>query len=222
MRKHSFAPGEFYHLYGRGVDKRDVFVDIGDWDRFVRMMFFCNGTKPVVLKGFPQRIPLCKYLDLRGEPLVEIGAYCLMPNHFHLLVRECVEDGVSKFMQKLLTGYTYYFNSKHERTGRLFESSYRSKHADSDRYLKYLFAYIHLNPIKLTNPKWKADGIEDISEAFASLEKFPYSSFHEYTGSDRDMKYVLNTSNFPVYFHNQQEFIKELSDWLSFPTPEFD
>jgi putative transposase len=216
MRKHPFAPGEFYHLYDRGVDKREVFLDTVDRDRFVRMLFFCNGTEPVVFRNIPKKALFAKHLDKRGEPLVEIGAYCLMPNHFHLLVRECTEDGISKFMHKLLTGYTAYFNIRYKRTGRLFESSFQSKHADSDRYLKYLFAYIHLNPIKLTTPDWKEKGIGDISEAYACLERFPYSSFHDYGGSNRDMRHILNTTNFPNYFMNHQEFIVEINDWLSF------
>ncbi|KKT14135.1 MAG: hypothetical protein UV94_C0023G0007 [Parcubacteria group bacterium GW2011_GWC1_43_30] len=169
-RSHIFAPGEYYHLYSRGVEKRVIFLDNDDYKRFIKILFFCNGSKPVVIRDLPIGLTFEKYIDKRGEILVDIGAYCLMPNHFHLLVRERNEKGISLFMQKLITAYTMYFNDKYGRKGRLFESSYKSIHAVDDRYLKYLFAYIHLNPVKLINPKWKENGIKNLEEAKKYLE----------------------------------------------------
>ena len=90
-----------------------------------------------------------------------------MPNHFHILVKEKIENGISKFMGKLTTGYSMYFNKRYDRTGSLFQGVFKSVHADSDEYLKYLFAYIHLNPIKLINPEWKENGIKDKNRANA-------------------------------------------------------
>ena len=93
-------------------------------------------------------------LDLpRKETLVDIGAYCLMPNHFHLLIRETAEGNISRFMLKLQTGYPMYFNKKYQRTGALFEGKFKAKHITNDNHLKYLFAYLHLNPVKITDPQ---------------------------------------------------------------------
>ena len=81
----------------------------------------------------------------RGETLVDIGIYCLVPNHFHLLIKEKTENGISEFVKKVATGYSMYFNKKYERTGSLFEGPFKAKRIDTDEYLKYIFSYIHLN-----------------------------------------------------------------------------
>jgi len=95
----------------------------------------------------------------RGEQLVNIVTYCLMSNHFHLLIYEKTEGGISKFMQKVTTAYTMYFNKSKQRTGALFQGKFKAKHASiNDNYLKYLVAYIHLNPIKLIDAQWKENG----------------------------------------------------------------
>jgi len=128
-----------------------------------------------------------KMLDIdKKDSLVDIGAYCLMPNHFHILLKEKTENGISKFMKKLSTGYSMYFNKRYERTGRLFEGTFKSVHADSDEYLKYLFAYIHLNPIKLINPVWKEEGIRNSVEAKLFLSGYSFSSYLDYTMKARN------------------------------------
>ena len=150
QRKFKFAPGEYYHIYSRGVDKRNIFLEDLDKDRFIKLIYACNSEKPVVFKTI-QRLPL-EEID-RGETIVDTGAYCLMPNHFHFLMREKKESGISAFLEKILTAYSKYFNKKYNRTGRLFESNFKAQHANDDNYLKYLFAYIHLNPVKNIEPK---------------------------------------------------------------------
>jgi len=117
QRNLSFSVGEFYHIYNRGVDKRVIFLDSYDKDRFIKLLFMCNSEKPIIYRDIKD-ITLGK-LDL-GDPLVSIGAYCLMDNHFHLLVKEIQENGLSKFMNKLLTGYAMYFNIKYDRKGALY------------------------------------------------------------------------------------------------------
>lgn len=216
MRNHSFAPSEFYHIYSRGIEKRPIFKDVSDYDRFVSLMFFCNGTKPIVIRDIPKGLSFVDGANRRGQPIVEIGAYCLMPNHFHLLVREPTGEGISKFMLKLLTGYSYYFNTKNKRKGRLFESSFQSKHVDSDEYLKYLFAYIHLNPLKFYIPNWREGGVTDEFKALAYLSSYPYSSFSEYVGKNRDERHILTSVNFPKYFKDSKEFIDLFNDWIKF------
>jgi hypothetical protein len=123
-----------------------------------------------------------------------------MPNHFHLLVQEKDEKGkgVSKFMQKLMTSYTMYFNTKYERTGALFSSSFKARHVTRDEHLKYLFAYIHLNPRSVIGA--------------AGMRSYPYSSLHEYRGMQRPEGAILNRTAFPDYFSGAID--RELNDWL--------
>jgi putative transposase len=143
-----FAPGEWYHCYHRGVDKRRVFTDEAEYRRLELLLYMCNGVEHVhpsnVIRS-PEEIFIDPAIE-RGEPLVHIGAYALMPNHIHLLMREARPGGISAFMQKVLTGYTMYFNKKHARTGPLFAGVFKSKHVADDRYFKRAWSYIHLNP----------------------------------------------------------------------------
>ncbi len=148
-RKIKLAIGEYYHIYNRGVDKRDVFMDEDDYKRFTFLLFICNSDKSIEVRNY---IKNGGETSVRSNTIVDIGAYCLMPNHFHLLIREKTENGISKFIQKVSTAYTMYFNQKMDRSGALFQGVFKSKHIDSDEYLKYMFSYIHLNPIKIIQP----------------------------------------------------------------------
>lgn len=196
-RKFSFSVDEYYHIYNRGTDKRLIFLDNADRDRFVRLLFISNSTKPVVFRN----IKNMAYSDIdKGEPIVAIGAYCLMPNHFHILARETTPGGISVFMGKLLTAYSAYFNKKYQRTGALFESTFRAQHVDNDNYLKYLFAYIHLNPVKLIEPDWKEKGIVNAKVAIKQLSEYRYSSYDEYMAVVREENAILSKEVFPEYF----------------------
>ncbi|MEK9131625.1 MAG: transposase [Patescibacteria group bacterium] len=212
-RNIDFSIGEFYHLYSRGVDKRSLFDDRYDYDHFIKLLYVCNGEIPFIARNTLKDIFLCN----RGETTVEIGAYCLMPNHFHILIREKIDGGISKFMQKLLTAYSHYFNKKYQRTGTLFESRFKAKHADTDEYLKYLFAYIHLNPVKLVEPLWKEKGIKDGVRAQEFLSQYAHSSYLDYSGvvlGNRGK--ILDKAAFPDYFQEPKEFNAFLRDWLNY------
>src|SRR3989344_907844 len=153
-RNFNISIGEFYHIYNRGVDKRNVFEKPNDYNRFLFLLYLCNSFEHVDLqKLFRQKKTFSEIFSLEiDKKLTTIGAYCLMPNHYHLLLRETSKNGISKFMQKLSTAYSMYFNIKRQRTGALFQGRYKARHIDNDNYLKYLFAYIHLNPIKIIAP----------------------------------------------------------------------
>ena len=99
-----FAPGEFYHLYNRGTDKRRIFTSAADYRRFLLLMYLCNQKRPVIVKTQGRTLEEAA-LSRIGDPLVDIVSYCLMPNHFHIIAREIDEGGISKFIQKLITGY---------------------------------------------------------------------------------------------------------------------
>ncbi|HAT67990.1 MAG: hypothetical protein A2481_03045 [Candidatus Yonathbacteria bacterium RIFOXYC2_FULL_47_9] len=217
QRKFSFSVEEFYHIYNRGTDKRDIFLDTNDRLRFMKLLYLCNSEKAINFREIPKGRA---FVHERGETLVDIGAYCLMSNHFHLLVREKVEGGITKFMGKLSTGYSMYFNKKNERSGALFEGRFKAKHADTDEYLKYLFSYIHLNPVKLIDPEWKENGIGDRGRAKEYLAKYDYSSYPEYLGTIRPEKGVLERDVFPEYFLEPKDFEGFIDDWLAFSTAD--
>lgn len=207
----SFAPGEYYHIYNRGVEKRDIFKEKADYERFLRLLYVANGTEPYVFRDI-EKLPLNKIQ--RGKPLVALGAYCLMPNHFHLLVKEIGDGGLSEFMEKLGTGYALYFNKKENRVGPLFQGTFKARHARRDEYLKYLFSYIHLNPLKLIQPSWKEEGIADPAKAKQYLGSYRYSSYPEFTGAKRDEAAIIARGEFPGYFRSTIEFSDFLDEWI--------
>lgn len=219
-RKSVLAPGEFYHLYNRGVEKRDIFTSKADYDRFISLLYLCNGTISTDVRGQGKTLEEARLVE-RGETLTDIGTYCLMPNHFHLLVHEKVEGGISKFMQKLTTAYTMYFNKKYKRSGALFQGTYKSSHVSEDRYLSYLVSYIHLNPVKLIEPTWKETGITDKNRAETYLKKYPYSSYPDYSGSERIESDILNKTALPKYFETASDFRHSVKEWLSYAESEF-
>jgi len=215
MRKISFSIGEYYHIYNRGAGKSDIFISDSDRKRFMKLLYVCNGTNSVVFKD----IKNINFENIdRGETLVDIGAYCLMKNHFHILLREKIENGISIFIQKLLTAYSKYFNKKNNRTGTLFEGPFKATHVDSDEYLKYLFAYIHLNPVKTIDSNWKENGITDDKKIERFLMSYPFSSYIDYIGISREWDKIIDKSSFPEYFSNYEEFHSFIKEWLKFNT----
>src|SRR3989344_2749333 len=157
MRKTPFVIGEYYHVYNRGVDKRNVFSDRADLARFFLSMKEFNTLKPIgsiyermledrnlgenenakkVRFGHPMS---------KSEKLVNFVCYCLNPNHYHFILEPLVDHGIEKFMQRLGNGYTKYFNTRYKRTGVLFQGKFRSIHIDSNEYLLHLSAYVNLN-----------------------------------------------------------------------------
>ncbi len=217
QRKISFAIDEYYHLYNRGTEKRNIFTCDVDYSRFSFLLYICNSAKPLDVRALldeHEGLPFGK-ID-RGETIVDIGSWCLMPNHFHILVKEKMEGGITKFMLKLATAYSMYFNKLYNRSGRLFQGPFQSSHINKDEYLKYLFAYIHLNPVKLIEPDWKETGIlnKDISKKH--LSNYLYSSYLDYAGIGRDFGFVLNKEAFPDYFSTHREFSDFINDCLSY------
>ncbi len=188
-RKTPVAQGEFYHVYNRGVDKRTTYQDKADYERFLLLLFLCNDRKPVKLQNIKKGSPVRTFQETNKEKIVDICAYCLMPNHFHLLVYEKQQGGLSLFMQKLLTAYTMYFNKRYERTGALFQGTYKTAHVDKDSYLSTVFEYIHTNPTKL---KVFEDNSEDDQDLVDFLKKYRYSSFLDYSGTNRPERTILS------------------------------
>ena len=215
-RQFSFSPGEFYHLYNRGTEKRSIFQNTRDRQRFLALLYACNGRVPVDLGEQGSTLEKMLQID-RGLPLLEIGAYCLMPNHIHLLVRATDEYGISRCMQKLMTAYTMYFNKKYERSGALFQGKFKATHVADDRYLKYLIAYIHLNPVKIIDPQWKENGIRNRSRAEDFLNRYPFSSLLDYAkNKSRPEQKILTKTALPEYFESMADFKNEVREWLNY------
>lgn len=148
-RKVQFATGEWYHVYNRGTDKRTIFSDVFDFDRFLQSMVEFNVSHPI--GSIYEHTRIQKFggetskKEEQNEPLVNIAAYCLNSNHYHFLLQQVLEKGIEKFMQRLGTGYTMYFNNKYDRSGALFQGVFKAIHVDSNEYLLHLSAYVNLN-----------------------------------------------------------------------------
>jgi len=210
-----FSQDEFYHLYNRGTEKRIIFSAKADYERFIALLYLCNDTQNVHLNDRPSSNLAERLLLERVSPLLNIGAYCLMPNHFHLIVQERGDNGISRFMQKIITGYTMYFNKRYERTGALFQGKFKATHANQDEYLKYLISYIHLNPIKIIDSQWKEEGIKDKKRAENFLDQYLYSSYLDYCGKTRPERKVINKDVLPRYFSSVNNFKTTTRDWLT-------
>lgn len=179
--KREIAPGEYYHVFNRGAHKHNLFRDERDWARFLFLLLYCQApvaipntkrfiTPSAVASGF--RVPLHFEDEIEEKRLVELVAFCVMPNHFHLIVKEKEEGGISAYMQRVAVGYTMYYNTKYEASGHMFQGRYKTVHiADNDQLL-YLSAYIHRNPRELE--KWR--GLE---------QAYPYSSLQDLAGVNR-------------------------------------
>ncbi|MBX4191954.1 transposase [Candidatus Parcubacteria bacterium] len=210
-RKVPFLEGEYYHLYNRGVEKRTIFSSSSDYKRFTMLLYLANSDSDVRLDNI---LKSHKYEEVfsydRGNALVAIGAFCLMPNHFHLLVTPLKPQGLSKFMLKLQTGYSMYFNTRYERSGSLFQGPFKSEHVENDRYLKYLYSYIHLNPAKLKVPHWQSHSTTKKS-TIEFVETYPYSSYREYLSK---APIITDPVPFPKYFNSTKEIRAHITDWM--------
>jgi putative transposase len=146
----SFTTGEYYHIYNRGVDKRDIFLDDSDYFRFLKSLKEFNQLEPVVSLYINDRIKPnvgVRPLQNENDELVEIIAFNLIPNHYHLILKQLKDGGISEFMKRIGGGYTSYFNYKNERSGALFQGKFKAVHVTSNEKLLFLSAYVNGNHI---------------------------------------------------------------------------
>jgi len=223
-REEPFAVGEFYHLYNRGNSKQRIFLNDYDRERFAKLLFLCNSTTSIRFREDIVERKIEAWDFRRGETIVSIGAWVLMPNHFHLYLTPAPrshlgEEGISLFMRKLCTGYSMYFNKKYSRTGKLFEGAFKSVRMTQDPQAKYIFSYIHLNPVKLIDSSWREKGVKNRKRALEFLNRYKWSSYQDFIGKKRPEKKILSIKDFPAYFKNRKVFRSEIFDWLDFNTP---
>ena len=191
------ATNEIYHIYNRGVEKRKTFLDNQDHLRFIHDLFEFNNEEPTTIslnyhfsKSKTQSLEVGLPKINRRKPrklIIDLLAFCLMPNHFHLIIQQRVENGVTNFMRKLGTGYTNYFNKKHERVGPLFQGKFKSTSISKEGHLLYLPHYIHFNPLDLHMPEWRDKKITNNNQALSYLKSYRWSSLLDY----------MNVKNFP-------------------------
>ncbi len=220
-RKVSFSENEYYHLYNRGNSKQKIFFDDKDRDRFIKLLYLCNSKQRIDFNNNIVKRKISAWNFEKGDPIVNIGAWVLMDNHFHLYISPKTEVGlpfgnnVTDFMQRVSTSYSKYFNAKYKRTGSLFEGNFKSIHIENDVQAKYLFSYIHLNPIKQIDPKWKEKGIQNKSKVIEFLNSYKWSSYLDYMEVPRPENKIINRIDFLNYFVSKKHFQKEIFEWIS-------
>ena len=195
QRKENFLNGEIYHLTSKTIDENLLFKNINDYFRGIYSIYEFNNAKPVeIWKRRRDRIIEKKreklgdigsptILDERDK-FIEILAFCFMPNHIHLLVKQLKDKGISKFMQKVGIGLGKYFNDRYERKGHVFQDAFKSVLIkDNDQFMAVVL-YIFTNPIALIEPGWKEHGIRNhsVKEVIKFLENYKWSSYQDCSG----------------------------------------
>ena len=198
-RQAVFANGQFYHVFNRGVEKRTTFIDRRDYDRFTDSLNYYREKDQHTRYSFRKRITfLDKDISL-GPLLVEVVSYCLMPNHFHLLLKQVTDNGITAYLSKLSNSYTKYFNTRHKRVGPLFQGSFKAVRIKSDEQLVHVCRYIHLNPL--------------IDYLIKDLRTYVHSSYLEYLGIINGFchkNYIMNGFSSPASY---EKFVLDQEDY---------
>ncbi len=212
-----YTENGFYHIYNRGVEKRDIFLDNQDYKVFLYFLkrYLTNPLAPSKLFKPNWKFNLFDKLNL--------VAYCLMPNHFHLLLKQFTKEAITEFMRALSNSYVRYFNQKYKRVGPLFQGKYKGVLVESEPQLLHLTRYIHLNPLEL-QPQTKLN-------LGKILKNYPYSSYKEYLGQRKtewihpeeildffktaQKNEVYNLFSYRGFVENHNEDSKEILDTLS-------
>ncbi|MDO8514213.1 MAG: transposase [bacterium] len=194
LRAKPLMAGETYHIYNRGAGKQKIFLAQPDYRRFLSLIFVGNNTKSIHLSNLRkyQGPSLTRVFEEKVDHfLVDIYAYTLMPNHFHLVLRQKSEDGITRFVRRICTAYSMYFNLKYGHNGTLFQGRFKSSHLDTDPYFKWIFPYVHLNPISLVEPQWQEKGIVNPAQSKEFLKNYRYSSYYDYYVGERPERAIL-------------------------------
>ncbi len=191
--------GEFYHLFNRGIDKRHIFLQQRDFKRFKQTFIYYQliGNK-IKFSNFAKS-ELNLILPSQENKLIDIICYCLMPNHFHFLVRQLKDNGISIFISQLCNSYTKYFNTKYKRVGPILEGSFKAVRVESNDQLIHLSRYIHLNPV--------------VSGLVGKLGEYPWSSYEEYMQNNSNLCLAGEILNF---FSSKEKYRQFLEDQIEY------
>ena len=199
MRKDPLITGFYYHIYNRGVDKRDVFVNENDLRRFILSVKEFNTVEPI---GSIKDFTLRKLSDVQrpkvSKPLVSIVCYCFNPNHFHFILKQEVDGGISEFFKRLLGGYTKYFNLIHKRSGSLFQGRFKSNLINDDAYFLKIRPYVNINYL-----------IHDIPKSKKHLIR---ASDEEYNKENFDLASKVEAENILEFYGSKEKFNDECLD----------
>lgn len=216
-RKTQLVNGEFYHLIKRGIEGRGIFLDEEDFLRFINSLLVFNDTKhsPWESRAFwHQRSPSALTGYRPDNPLVEIHAFVLMKNHFHLLLRQLIDNGITNFTRKL-GGFSCYFNKKYKRAGTLFEGRYKIIRVKDENQLRSNFVYVHTNPVGIIEPEWKDRKVKNPQKAIQFIEdKYRWTSYWDYLGKENFP--TVTTREFLLeLFGGEKEIENEIDSWIS-------
>jgi len=212
-RKTPLVTGETYHLVNRGISEQPIFLRDKDYKRGLETIFYYQNTRIPLRYSFFMRLPqkrrqeLLTSLKRKKDFLIEIIAYCLMPNHIHLLVSQLKDRGISKFMSNFSNSYTRYFNTRWDRRGPIFQGRFKAIRIETDEQIVHVSRYIHINPYT-----------SFIVKTLKQLENYPYSSLAEYTGSSKrnlcQKKLVLsdfpNHASYKKFVFDQADYQREI------------
>lgn len=188
----------FYHIYNRGVEKRQIFMEDADYQRFLQTLNYYQFQGPKPRFSTHHRF---KIKDFSKNPkIVEIICYCLMPNHFHLLLKQLKDNGIQEFLAKIANSYVKYFNTKYHRVGPLLQGQYKAIFVETDEQLVHLSRYIHLNPY--------------VAEITKDWPSFPYSSAPEFLGVATFP--ICVTNHILNLFPNQAKYQSFIADYESY------
>lgn len=219
VRKEPFGVGSFVHVFNRGNRKQEIVRDEKDRWNFLQMLYYFNSEysppnpmqtlKKVLKSDFNTKLV---WPDMWPErkPLVNVHALILKDNHFHLILEELVEGGITKLMRKLGTGMTNRFNTRHKETGKLFQGSYKARLIDNENYFRSLFLYLHVKNAFEMYPGGLESAVKNFDEAYDFAVHYPYSSFGHYVlKSDFNTSQLVgNDELFRAAFPDQEEMKK--------------
>lgn len=193
------AKDQVYHIYNQGVAKASVFKNKSDFSRLIRTFTYYRHLNPPVRLSQVQRW-LTKFKEIPIKPgapkLVDIYSYCLMPNHFHLLVKQLTENGISIFIRRSINSYTRYFNTRHQRVGPLFKGPFKVVRIATDEQLVHVSRYIHLNPL--------------VSFLVRELADYSWSSYPAYLDLRKDT--LCYKEKILSHFRSPQDYQKFVLD----------
>lgn len=209
----------FYHTYNRGVEKRKLFLEKSDYARAIHDLYEFNDRKAVLnavrrIDGFPT--PIIEK-DQR-EKLVDIGVWCLMPNHYHLFSCPVEDNGLPVFHKKFGGGFANFFNTKYKRNGALFQGRYKKVQVSNDTQALQLVCYIHSNPLDLWKPNWKEKGLVslEIQNALKFLEKdYRWSSHLDWWGI-KNFPSLIDADFIHRFFKSPEEYREFFVNWLKY------
>jgi putative transposase len=214
-RKHIISPGFVYHVFNRGIAQQPVFFDKRDYQRFLSLINYYRYSSLELRFSYFNRLALeermayMEKLRKNGQKNAIVFAFCLMDNHFHLLMKELIEDGIKKFIANLQNSYAKYINTKNKRNGSLFQEMFRAVRVETDEQFLHVARYIHLNPF-----------VSKIVKNLEELQDYPWSSLGnyldkrtwEFVDTDFLMSFYASRGKFMNFIYDQADFQKKLGE----------